>query len=207
MTVTDYLRRHYQVHASARSPVTLPIGRGDLPAMTAALGFTAGAEIGVWKGEFSARLCEGNPRLRMLCVDPWISYPAWRDTKNTLTDQEAAAFMEAAYHAANERLMSANAMIIREFSTVAAESVPNASLDFVYIDGNHGKDAVLEDLAAWTPKIRPGGFISGHDYREQAKKPFIQVMAAVKQWTSNQGIAPWFVLGRDRSPSFLWEVA
>ena len=92
------------------------------------------------------------------------------------------------------------------FSADAAKMVPDGSLDFVYIDGNHGYDAVLDDLMAWTPKVKEGGFIAGHDYRINPAKPFIEVVPAVNHWTDQNGIKTWFVLVGDKSPSFLWEV-
>jgi hypothetical protein len=46
----------------------------------------------------------------------------------------------------------------------AATLFTNSSLDFVFIDANHSYEAVLSDLHAWWPKIRPGGLLAGHDY-------------------------------------------
>ena len=40
---------------------------------------------------------------------------------------------------------------------------PN-SLDFVYIDANHDKEHVTEDIEEWAKIVRPGGIVSGHDY-------------------------------------------
>lgn len=203
--LTDYLCRKYAAKPGA--PSFLTAGRLDLPRLTRDLGYTEGAEVGVWKGEYSARFCEGNPDLHMLCVDPWEPYQAWRDTKNTLTGVEAQAFMAEAHKAALARLKPFKATIVRQFSAQAAETVPEGSLNFVYIDGNHGYDAVLEDLEAWTPKVKPGGFVAGHDYRVNPAKPFIEVVKAVNAWTFSHAISPWFVLSRDLSPSFIWEVA
>lgn len=42
----------------------------------------------------------------------------------------------------------------------------NASLDYVYIDADHHYEAVRRDIAAWLPKIKPGGLIAGHDFCE-----------------------------------------
>jgi cephalosporin hydroxylase len=39
----------------------------------------------------------------------------------------------------------------------------DASLDFVYLDGDHQTDAVVADIDAWKPKIRKGGILAGHD--------------------------------------------
>lgn len=48
-------------------------------------------------------------------------------------------------------------------SIAAASRVPDVSLDFVYIDGCHQYENVLQDIYAWLPKIRYGGMLAGHD--------------------------------------------
>jgi hypothetical protein len=204
-TVTLALLRRLGRMPVPESPISVPMGRLHLPAFTRELGFTRGAEIGVWKGEFSAKFCEGNPDLEMLCVDPWQAHDAWHDRKKS-QGPDAEKILEGAYQEACARLRPLKATILREFSVEAAKTVPDGSLDFVYIDGNHVLDAVLEDLAAWVPKVRVGGFVSGHDYRVNPAKPFIQVVPAVNRWTAEHQIQPWFVLSSDPSASFLWEV-
>jgi len=37
-------------------------------------------------------------------------------------------------------------------------------LDFVYIDGDHSYEAVVDDIMGWLPKLKPNRFIAGHDY-------------------------------------------
>lgn len=46
-----------------------------------------------------------------------------------------------------------------------AERYAVKSLDFVFIDGNHGEESVAADVEAWLPKMKPGGIIAGHDWR------------------------------------------
>ena len=192
---------------SRELPIRLPrVRRMDLPRLTRQYRFTRGAEIGVWKGAYSAAFCEANPQLHMLCVDPWVSYPAWLDTKNSLPPDEATRFMAEAYEIALARLTPLRCTIVREFSTIAAQQVPDRSLDFVYIDANHVRDAVYADLTCWTPKVKPGGFVAGHDFRVFPNKPTIHVIEAVEAYTKAHAIDPWFVLAGDRTPSFLWVV-
>ncbi len=40
------------------------------------------------------------------------------------------------------------------------------SIDLVYIDADHTYDGVIRDLNLWMPKVKIGGFMSGHDYVE-----------------------------------------
>lgn len=187
-------------------PIQLRMSRNHLPALSKTLGFTRGAEIGVWKGAFSAAFCEANPKLHMLCVDPWLSYPAWLDTKNALPYEQAQRLMQESYDIARTTLDPLNCTIVRKFSAEAAAAVPDRSLDFVYIDANHVFDAVTEDLQLWVPKVRTGGFVAGHDFRVFPNKPTIHVKAAVEAYTKAHAIAPWYVLAGDRTPSFLWVV-
>jgi hypothetical protein len=49
-------------------------------------------------------------------------------------------------------------------SPAAAARFEDLSLDFVFLDARHEYDAVRQDLAAWWPKLRPGGLFAGHDY-------------------------------------------
>jgi hypothetical protein len=54
-------------------------------------------------------------------------------------------------------------LFLRKPSLDAANEIPN-ELDFVYIDGNHSYDSVMEDITTYYPKVRNGGIIGGHDY-------------------------------------------
>jgi hypothetical protein len=53
---------------------------------------------------------------------------------------------------------------IKKMSNEAYKDIPDESLDFIYIDGCHKYENVLEDLTNFYPKIKKGGFISGHDW-------------------------------------------
>ena len=36
----------------------------------------------------------------------------------------------------------------------------------MFIDGNHSYEFAKHDIELWTPKIRVGGWITGHDYAD-----------------------------------------
>lgn len=53
--------------------------------------------------------------------------------------------------------------IIKNDSISASEQYDDNSLDYVFIDACHKYSHVKADLNAWYPKVKPNGFIAGHD--------------------------------------------
>lgn len=49
-------------------------------------------------------------------------------------------------------------------SVEAAAEFADNSLDVVWIDADHTYEGCKADIAAWWPKVRPGGFIGGDDW-------------------------------------------
>ena len=49
-------------------------------------------------------------------------------------------------------------------SESAAYIIPDAALDFCYIDARHDYEGVTKDLKAWYPKVKPNGLFAGHDF-------------------------------------------
>lgn len=106
--------------------------------------FKKGAEIGVHEGRYSEILCQKIPGLKLLCVDIWPK--------------------DSIYQTAKKRLAKYKIKLVRKNSMEAVKSVPNESLDFVFIDGDHKYESVKSDIEKWSKKVKKGGIISGHDY-------------------------------------------
>jgi len=98
------------------------------------------------------------------------------------------------------RTAGERALVMRMSSLEAVRHVPDASLDFVYIDGDHRFDQVMTDLILWAQKVRYGGVVSGHDYYRFRKAG---VVPAVDLYTRQHGVGRWF-LTDERTPSFFW---
>jgi predicted O-methyltransferase YrrM len=71
--------------------------------------------------------------------------------------------------------------LIRGYSKDVSEQYKNSSLDFVFIDGNHDYETVMDDIKSWFPKIKKGGMIGGHDFEEK----FEGVYGAVNEFFKN----------------------
>lgn len=187
----------------AAEQVSNNASRRDLVQLFADLGYRRGAEIGVWAGGFSEVLCQGIPDLHLACVDPWRQYKAYgADRKKN--DQVR---LEDAYQRACLRLKPYRCQILRMTSLEAAAQIPDGSLDFVYIDANHAREFVEQDLRAWAPKVRPGGIVSGHDYEPIKRTKWLEVKQAVETYRAANPIKTVYVLAQDKMPSFFWVVS
>src|ERR1044072_1077147 len=144
-----YILNKYQVSAEMRSPIDLAdVGRDDLANLFAELGFKVGAEIGVEQGLYSEVLAKANPAAKLFCIDAWCAYKNYRD--HVSQDK-----IDGFYDASKARLASYNCTLLRAFSMDAVRDFADESLDYVYIDGNHKLDFVINDIIEWSKKVKP----------------------------------------------------
>jgi predicted O-methyltransferase YrrM len=121
-------------------------------------------EIGSYAGE-SATLFLGFPQIKSLdCVDQW---------------QMAADRLRSKF----AREIAAGRCRVHQMSSAAFASVAG-EYDVVYIDGDHSYDAVRADIAAYSGKLAPGGFLAGHDYHAG----YPGVIQAVDEWRENKPV-------------------
>jgi hypothetical protein len=183
-------------------PFTIPDStREDLPEFFKEMGYTVGAEIGVYKAEFTEKFCKAG--LKMYGIDPYHSYnSAGRAAK----DQKRQEFLYG--HARRVLDPYTDCTIIRKTSMDAVSNFKERSLDFVYIDGDHSFKHVAQDIYEWVWKVRKGGVISGHDYRPNTgaiEKQIRHVGRVVDAYTLAFEIKEWYEVGtNDHASSWFW---
>lgn len=172
-------------------PYEIPnVSRDDLPRFFIDLGFRVGAEIGVYKGEFSQKLAKSG--LSLYAIDPWMAYVGTTQRRQDKLHDET------------KKLLSPypNCTVVRKASMEALDDFKDNSLDFVYIDANHEFRYVAEDIAEWTKKVKPGGIVSGHDYfytKTGTGEANWHVAYVLKAYIGAFGIPNWYLLGRKES--------
>jgi hypothetical protein len=77
-------------------------------------------------------------------------------------------------------------MLIIADSVNASRLFSDASLDWVHLDARHDYASVKNDIEAWLPKVKAGGWLSGDDY-DNVKWP--EVVSAVNDLLP--GAKPW----------------
>jgi hypothetical protein len=193
MNTKQILHQRFNPRSDQIPPVRIrQYTREKLAGLFGELKFTRGAEIGVADGQNSLTLCRSIPNLELLCVDPWQVY---------LGNPRAHDNQEEMFRLAQKRLSPFRTVFVRAMSMDAARDVVDNSLDFVYIDGNHCFDFVMQDLIEWSKKVRAGGIVSGHDYY---RFRWAGVVDAVDAYVKAHQIHEWFVTDEKKEISFFW---
>ena len=189
-TVAAYLEEKFNVQTNLLPVKIKGFNRRHLAEMFAYLGFTKGAEIGVGSGKNAYNLCSRIPDLHLICIDPWRGYAEYLETSRGVRHLEET----------KKRLNGFNVTYLQKMSLEALSDVEDGSLDFVYIDANHAFDYVVQDIIAWSKKVREGGVVSGHDYNPGNKRGVVE---AVDAYTKAHSIKPWY-LDDERATSWFW---
>lgn len=152
------------------------------------------AEIGVLRGKLSNVLLSNRPDLTLYMVDYWqandpasdayarsvkTNKPCGVQTAEQVEDNFDAARSVAARHDGRARLH-------RCASVDGSMLHHDGTIDLAFIDADHSEQAVAEDITAWWPKVKPGGWLGGHDY-ETTGMP-TGVKAAVDAFAAREGL-------------------
>lgn len=127
-----------------------------------------GVEVGTFYGEYMEAIMNHWDGKMLHCIDPWDKQP--RETyKEPTNDNDWGEIYRACKWRADKFPGRVN--LIRDYSIGANIQFEDESLDFVYIDGNHGLDFIRWDLKIWWPKVKPGGLFCGHDFYDDTVWP------------------------------------
>ncbi len=120
------------------------------------------AEVGVYRGDYASAVlaqCDGIQEYYM--VDPWRHLDDWNKPAN----KSDALFEEYLLEAKSKtEFAGRKRIILRGKTTEVIDQIPDGSLDFCYIDGDHTLKGITIDLIRVYPKIREGGWIGGDDF-------------------------------------------
>ena len=113
-----------------------------------------GCELGIWRGDHADDLLRNAKPRELHLVDNW----SWPKNLDAACETARIRARFAAGIAAGQVFV--HTMSFAEYLA----SVPDRSLDWVYVDGAHSYENVARDLwQAWS-RIRVGGILSGHDF-------------------------------------------
>jgi hypothetical protein len=154
-------------------------------------------EIGGWKGKSisyaAVAIINSGKNITIDSVDTWEGSPGELALMNDKSIVEGTLYNE---FIKNIEPVKPIVTPVKMSSVKAAKQYADKSLFFVFIDGSHLYKAVKADILAWLPKVKPGGFIGGHDIDQDEE--FNGVRRAVDKFIGpenikiyNEGWASW----------------
>jgi len=164
-----------------------PRTREDLGATLNRLGLRGvGVEVGVQQGLYSKVLLE-----KWQHADLYVQVDLWEHQENY---KDVANFENSIHEEFMKRSCSYGELMkqqgyvgeviqCKDYSTECVKFFKDSSIDFLYVDARHDRKGVLEDLAAYWPKMKVGGVIAGHDYMEQFE--VTEIGQDGQDWTKN----------------------
>lgn len=121
-------------------------------------------ELGSYLGRSTRALADNTPG-QVIAIDNWYGC---KDV-NMPEQERKALFLRFNANLGN-LLLRRKVLPYRIDHTKVLENQDLSSLqpDMVFIDGDHTKSGVENDIEIWYPKLVSGGLICGHDYYEDA---------------------------------------
>ncbi len=120
------------------------------------------AEIGVYRGEFAVQLLDKCDFLeKYFMIDTWTHLEDWNKQSNKDNDLFEKFFVETKI---KTDFAKDKRVILRGKTSEVINDIPDGTLDFIYIDGDHTLKGITIDLINAYPKIRNGGWIGGDDF-------------------------------------------
>ena len=117
------------------------------------------AEVGCWQGR-STRALADNTRGAVFAIDHFQGVP---ELLYLLADKPPHWLFKTFMM----NLMDCdNLVVVRQRSREAARLLDPLRFDFIFLDGDHNYQAVVDDIRWWKPMVKPGGLLAGHDYRD-----------------------------------------
>lgn len=120
-----------------------------------------GCEVGVSYGFNLVYFLENLPSIKQVyAIDPYAPY---HDGPAGLVTQEVLDKVKDLFNT-NTHPFKDKVRFINDTSENAHALIPDGSLDYIFIDGDHSFEAVYKDVRNFFSKVRPGGIFAGHDF-------------------------------------------
>ena len=126
---------------------------------------TVGCELGVFAGEFAEFLYRSLSPNMLYLIDGWDLCGDMLFSGDQNGNGGCNLNAKFLHKLVVDRFANnTNVHIWKGWTHEKILEIPNSTLDWVYIDADHSYEGCLRDLELSLLKIKPNGFIMGHDY-------------------------------------------
>lgn len=153
-----------------------PLRRGDvLVGLCDSINAKTFVEVGCKEGRTTGALLKALPDLEVDAIDPWAAIP---NADEDYSDWDFKAIEAEFWANVGEHKARCEHWPMTSLQAATAfDHHMGDRPDVVFIDAAHDYENVLQDIRAWWPLVREGGFLTGHDYSHK----FPGVMRAVAE--------------------------
>ena len=143
-------------------------------------------EIGVWKGDFSDMVLSSGKIKRYYLIDPFSFMPKYPNRMYGGKVARSQQDMDEIYQLTKKRLKKHKSELIfcRKNSNEAVADIPDETLDFLYIDGDHHKTGVSSDILNYRQKMKIGGYLVFDDWHWRDDNGLTSVKEATMEYLS-----------------------
>jgi len=143
-----------------------------------------GAELGVYKGQFSPLLLKHTEATQLHLIDPWFLLTArWQWAGGNQSTVDALIKILRAFKKEIEKQ--------RVFVHVGDDlkvllTFPDRYFDWVYIDSSHSYEHTIKELQLLTSKVKHDGVIAGDDWQPELSHRHHGVYRAVNEFVESE---------------------
>ena len=157
-------------------------------------------ELGVFFGCSLAYLArkakDANKGLRVYGVDTWKGSPEFDGSvwvnDMPINDTGPGFLLGSCYANLAERGLANDVILIVSDSADAASLFKDEAVHMVFVDAAHDEAGVARDIAAWRSRVKPGGIMAGHDYRESDGFPGVKAAVDAAFGDAVKGVGSWW---------------
>lgn len=191
--LTDRLKRVTGLEDAQRREETRRRGERDAASRQARISFLkeylpqvgVGAELGVFKGEFSPLLLAELAPTRLHLIDPWYLYaPYWDWAEGRPSTVDALVDILRRHR---DHIHEGRVIVQVADDRQALASFPDEYFDWVYIDSSHQYRHTCEELSLLRSKVKSTGVIAGDDWYPEADHMHHGVYEAVQEFMQREG--------------------
>ena len=143
-------------------------------------------EIGVAGGEHALSLLKNLNIKKLYLIDPYELYNEYIEGKIHYGVDQLSLDQTEISCRTKLKDFEKNLVWIKKLSSEAISDI-NENVDFVYIDGNHQEEFVVEDIDNYVSILNTSGVIGGHDYYNGFQREHDGVVNAVTSYVKRSG--------------------